>query len=77
MELKWRNRTFANRTKIVLIVPLWNWNLEEDRLPLIVGCFNCTFMELKYCDNVAIDATEVCFNCTFMELKFNHEEYEV
>ena len=33
-------------------------------------CSNCTFMELKYDEEVQSEETSLCSNCTFMELKF-------
>ena len=33
---------------IVLIVPLWNWNLTLQVSLLTIRCFNCTILELKF-----------------------------
>ena len=32
-------------------------------------CFNCTFMELKFCARPGASMLARSFNCTFMELK--------
>ena len=37
----------------------------------LLGCFNCTFMELKFSVEDIMDVKSICFNCTFMELKFS------
>ena len=49
MELKFpRKSVFAHHLG-VLIVPLWNWNFEDNVSAVVVTwCFNRTFMELKY-----------------------------
>ena len=38
----------------VLIVPLWNWNCLISVRSLILSCFNCTFMELKFITTLKI-----------------------
>ena len=54
----------------VLIVPLWNWNVEAVVAFSLISGFNRTFMELKLFWNSAIDLSLSGFNRTFMELKF-------
>ena len=48
MELKWRNNISINENCLVLIVPLWNWNLPKAAIAVPSRCSNRTFMELKY-----------------------------
>ena len=49
MELKWLTKTFQVILSLVLIVPLWNWNVFLSMLnDATISCFNRTFMELKY-----------------------------
>ena len=61
---------------IVLIVPLWNWNLWI--AGLLRGAdqgFNRTFMELKYLRGEHVTVRKVSFNRTFMELKYLRGEH--
>ena len=45
----------------VLIVPLWNWN-EHDVIPFAEAfCSNCTFMELKWRNNISIKGNYLMF----------------
>ena len=53
----------------VLIVPLWNWNEEAANGGNAFECFNRTFMELKYGNQLYSDIGQDGFNRTFMELK--------
>ena len=54
----------------VLIVPLWNWNLDSTvKASAKVGS-NRTFMELKSHLRASELVAPVCSNRTFMELKF-------
>ena len=53
----------------VLIVPLWNWNEEEDFPDEPTQGFNRTFMELKWRKASSISLILSSFNRTFMELK--------
>ena len=47
------NYDWINQSKLVLIVPLWNWNSRMVRnWPLPFSSSNRTFMELKYRDVV-------------------------
>ena len=47
MELKSREGVPRLRGRLVLIVPLWNWNHDQSTLPGWYDRFNRTFMELK------------------------------
>ena len=40
-----------------------------------IGCFNCTFMELKCQYSLHARTLAFRFNCTFMELKSNQDSY--
>ena len=57
----------------VLIVPLWNWNQDEETVkldPLGNIRFNRTFMELKLQQLGSDSPAAKGFNRTFMELKY-------
>ena len=47
MELKYQGSWSNQRTNLVLIVPLWNWNELEELVEAGYLGFNRTFMELK------------------------------
>ena len=47
MELKSREELPPPRRWLVLIVPLWNWNIEVEPFAEVGASFNRTFMELK------------------------------
>ena len=47
MELKSAKVADAQSAFLVLIVPLWNWNLGAYAGKGVGNGFNCTFMELK------------------------------
>ena len=47
MELKYIDAILERLTKWVLIVPLWNWNLQKWKMAAFRACSNRTFMELK------------------------------
>ena len=38
---------------------------------------NCTFMELKFVDDLVADFRYLCSNCTFMELKFITKRWQI
>ena len=49
MELKLHIPYKSLANALVLIVPLWNWNINVENCSLTASLsFNCTFMELKY-----------------------------
>ena len=48
MELKSRTSKTVWTIKLVLIVPLWNWNIDIDDVFSTSDSFNRTFMELKW-----------------------------
>ena len=70
MELKYVLRV-SNRflVYIVLIVPLWNWNLTRDHKPPAREGSNRTFMELKLDRLIKVIIQVKSSNRTFMELK--------
>ena len=47
MELKSERPSLDAETRLVLIVPLWNWNLVGGIGSNDERSLNCTFMELK------------------------------
>ena len=49
MELKFIHVRIRSRVVSVLIVPLWNWNIQGTTGESPCDCFNRTFMELKCC----------------------------
>ena len=69
MELKCPKLISKILEIIVLIVPLWNWNIVSTELELVKGSFNRTFMELKFKERLAKLHKKGSFNRTFMELK--------
>ena len=57
---------------MVLIVPLWNWNLSTfNGAAIKIARLNRTFMELKHRHRSGLPAPAVRLNRTFMELKRN------
>ena len=48
MELKFNETLFMMTLSNVLIVPLWNWNIASSPFENSKVCSNCTFMELKF-----------------------------
>ena len=62
-------RLLSGKFRLVLIVPLWNWNMHLNISQSLSVRFNRTFMELKW------ESSHICiedlkgFNRTFMELK--------
>ena len=48
MELKFEHTGANPYRHPVLIVPLWNWNTDEEHTAHRLDRFNRTFMELKY-----------------------------
>ena len=49
---------------------LYGIEIEENlNVEVVLPCFNCTFMELKYRRERWSYTLLLCFNCTFMELK--------
>ena len=46
---EWRRQAAL---RVVLIVPLWNWNIVDKAKNEAKISFNCTFMELKSVGNV-------------------------
>ena len=68
MELKPTLPVSLLTGNIVLIVPLWNWNvIDIGRIAFTEG-FNRTFMELKP-SKLRASYEQASFNRTFMELK--------
>ena len=47
MELKYLCQTHGSFLRVVLIVPLWNWNTSSWGEDALKARFNRTFMELK------------------------------
>ena len=54
MELKFSNSLHSLIPQFVLIVPLWNRNEQNMKQHLPLTGSNCTFMELKYDDNLYV-----------------------
>ena len=48
MELKSGTKRSKRIRSEVLIVPLWNWNLDATKVTSLLSCSNRTFMELKW-----------------------------
>ena len=56
MELKRKCNILNCQLKIVLIVPLWNWNIVEPYgYNIVDGSINCTVVELKQKQSVQKD----------------------
>ena len=71
MELKYL-RWFSKITQLyVLIVPLWNWNIEDVYPAFSSLSSNRTFMELKFYYILMVFETCKSSNRTFMELKWS------
>ena len=71
MELKLDITSRSLFCSRVLIVPLWNWNLNTAAFVRAKQHgFNRTFMELKYLSRGNRESGESSFNRTFMELKY-------
>ena len=70
MELKCSINGSGRTTIVVLIVPLWNWNVDGSCGNKASFCFNRTFMELKYSSKKMAWSLQGSFNRTFMELKY-------
>ena len=70
MELKLVQAAVSEQLFVVLIAPLWNWNVGTGAPPFWVVGSNRTFMELKFA-HVAIERfLNARSNRTFMELKY-------
>ena len=71
MELKYWSEEKADKTKRVLIVPLWNWNMHGYSLLRICQSFNCTFMELKSRCGLVL----ICSSCVLIVPLWNWNYY--
>ena len=69
MELKWVDVAYLDAALEVLIVPLWNWNVEIEPFSEVGTSSNRTFMELKFMFLNSSGSPPLCSNRTFMELK--------
>ena len=69
MELKYVSVIPPTLNLTVLIVPLWNWNLQNRIINSTSICSNRTFMELKYTTSLCEAPSFERSNRTFMELK--------
>ena len=78
MELKYVKQRRSVWSEIVLIVPLWNWNVWYKSLNVSKHVSsNCTFMELKWILQQRRKSKSSCSNCTFMELKCNKSKIKI
>ena len=70
MELKYVKPNGIWDIRLVLIVPLWNWNGNSVKKYFVwCTCSNRTFMELKSQYEILRNKREWSSNRTFMELK--------
>ena len=74
MELKFLIRGRNSLRTLVLIAPLWNWNLPGGFYSRKGTCSNRTFMELKWGNDPPPRPQTFGSNRTFMELKFANKD---